>query len=241
MLDQTAFLQRVKTALRQAGEAGFPRAGEGSIWTTPGGAGLSPDGAGEEPGEAERFLKEWELVGGHGHRLGEGVAVGAKIAEIATSRGARSLIMWDRQRDSLLAAAYRELSAAGFEVKSVRGLDSAALRTLAAKADLGVVAAYRAIAATGTVVLVGAPGQARAVGLLPPTLCVIVRRAVIRPTLRAVLLEIGGSHHGHELPQNLSLVTGPSKSADIGLELVTNVHGPGDVHALVLDGGGTQP
>ena len=41
--------------------------------------------------------------------------------------------------------------------------------------------------------------------------------------------------HKHNLPSNLALVTGPSKTGDIELKLTTGVHGPGDVHVLVIE------
>lgn len=39
-----------------------------------------------------------------------------------------------------------------------------------------------------------------------------------------------------ELPSNLVLITGPSKTGDIELQLTTGVHGPGSVHAIVIRG-----
>jgi L-lactate dehydrogenase complex protein LldG len=36
------------------------------------------------------------------------------------------------------------------------------------------------------------------------------------------------------LPTNVTLITGPSKTGDIQLKLTTGVHGPGEVHALVV-------
>ncbi|MFO0900989.1 MAG: LUD domain-containing protein [Pirellulales bacterium] len=38
------------------------------------------------------------------------------------------------------------------------------------------------------------------------------------------------------LPSNLVLITGPSKTGDIELQLTTGVHGPGKVHVIVIRG-----
>ena len=38
-----------------------------------------------------------------------------------------------------------------------------------------------------------------------------------------------------DLPACLSLITGPSKTGDIELRLVTGVHGPGEVHVILIN------
>jgi L-lactate utilization protein LutC len=40
---------------------------------------------------------------------------------------------------------------------------------------------------------------------------------------------------GNNTPRALSLVSGPSSSGDIGMQFATGVHGPIELHVLVVD------
>lgn len=96
-------------------------------------------------------------------------------------------------------------------------------------APLGVSRAVGAVAETGSLLLDARDG--RRVQLLPPTHVVVVRASEIYPTLAEALRALRA-----DLPSALALHSGPSKSADIGQILVTGVHGPGRVIALVISG-----
>jgi L-lactate utilization protein LutC len=71
------------------------------------------------------------------------------------------------------------------------------------------------------------------VSLLPPTFLAIIEPAQIVPDLFDLFTVLEAQKN--DLPSNVALVTGPSKTGDIELKLTTGVHGPGDVHVLVIE------
>ena len=73
------------------------------------------------------------------------------------------------------------------------------------------------------------PDQPRSISLLPPVHIALAERRQLVPDLFDLFPQLG------TLPSCLTLITGPSKTGDIELRLVTGVHGPGTVHVLMLD------
>lgn len=96
------------------------------------------------------------------------------------------------------------------------------------EAAVGLSVARAAAAQSGSLVLSSRDG--RRTQLLPPVHVVLVAAVTVAATLGEALAacrDDGGSA--------LALHSGPSKSADIGQVMVTGVHGPGRVIALLLD------
>jgi L-lactate dehydrogenase complex protein LldG len=92
-------------------------------------------------------------------------------------------------------------------------------------ADICISSVDCAIAETGTLLVCSHPGQERVASLLPPMHVAIIERMQIVPDLLdafAVLHQKGLKN----LPSNITLITGPSKTGDIELQLTTGVHGP---------------
>ncbi|MBY0396543.1 MAG: lactate utilization protein, partial [Thermoleophilia bacterium] len=95
-------------------------------------------------------------------------------------------------------------------------------------ADAGVSSADWLVSETGTLVLQARPDQPRSLSLLPPLHVALVPASKLVPDLFDLFAE------QERLPSCLSLVTGPSKTGDIELRLVTGVHGPGEVHVVLV-------
>jgi L-lactate dehydrogenase complex protein LldG len=85
------------------------------------------------------------------------------------------------------------------------------------------------LADTGSVVLAASPDEPRARSLLPPVHISLLREDRILPGLPELFAEIGDA-----LPSALAIVTGPSRSADIEQRLTVGVHGPGEVHVVLV-------
>jgi hypothetical protein len=106
----------------------------------------------------------------------------------------------------------------------------ASLPHIADAAQVGVTSALWGVAETGSVLLSSSPPGGRAPSLVVPTHVVFLPEARILGTTEEVFDAITGLE---ELPSNLMLITGPSSSSDIGMELTVGVHGPGEVHVVI--------
>ena len=102
-----------------------------------------------------------------------------------------------------------------------RDNDSASFRAFCAAADAGISGADAALAETGTVVISSGPGRSRYAPLLPP-----VHIALVAASSLTADFFTWTAARGRAMPANVTLVSGPSKSADIEQTLAIGVHGP---------------
>jgi L-lactate dehydrogenase complex protein LldG len=108
-------------------------------------------------------------------------------------------------------------------------------KQLLLQADVGVTTADYAIADTGTLVLVSGGEQHRLISLVPPIHVCLLEESRIVPILPDLLARVHEQHCGQAMPPRLmTFITGPSRTADIELTLVTGVHGPTKLHVLIL-------
>jgi L-lactate dehydrogenase complex protein LldG len=178
-----------------------------------------------------RFIAELEALGGHGERVENLDEASEYVLALAREREAKRLVRWDVDELEELGID-APLAEAGVEVAVWHDLDD--FKEVAGKADIGLSTAAWAIAETGTLVLEGGSGKGRTVTLLPPTYVAVVPVDRILRTVPEAIEKYAGGDAG-ALPANVCFHTGPSRSGDIEMALFVGMHGPGDVHVVLVD------
>jgi L-lactate dehydrogenase complex protein LldG len=194
------------------------------------------------PQTLARFREEFGRVGGVFYRVATVADVPDVVLSIARAGDARSLVAWPPR--ALGADLGPALRARGLECHVAPEADADAerrrARDLAAAADLGLTGVDLAIAETGTIVLRSGAGRPRATSLLPPCHVALFGRTALIESLAQLGVFLEAWHAGDPAAghgASISLITGPSRTADIELTLTRGVHGPKEVHAIFVDEG----
>ena len=100
---------------------------------------------------------------------------------------------------------------------------------------VGVARAARGIAETGTCVVVTDDEETRLATMLPETSLLILRVTDIVPTLPDMAPFLRERQADGKISYT-SFITGPSRTADIERVSAIGVHGPLDVHIILVEG-----
>ncbi|HEV2415409.1 MAG TPA: LUD domain-containing protein [Candidatus Dormibacteraeota bacterium] len=117
------------------------------------------------------------------------------------------------------------------------------LRQKFIEATVGISGANIAIAETGTIVLVTNEGNADLTTTLPPVHIAVFGFDKLVASLDdavAILRMLPRSGTGQLISSYVNWITGPSRSADIEQSLTIGVHGPREMHCVILDNGREQ-
>lgn len=230
--DEQAFLERIRSRLRERPARAIPPA------PYPAPAGEDDHSQDAYPERAERFCAALEALGGRALRVrGESEAFEAVAEELARKGAKRALAGggdWSACRQAL--------GARGIELECWDDLEFAfggpqrALEYVN-RWDAGIHWVDYAVAELGSVAVAAGAAQGRVVSLLPPLYIALIRADRLYATRRSVLAHVARESRARRRPPALTFITGPSRSADIEMDLSIGVHGPGDVLAILVEGG----
>lgn len=219
-----AFLQRVRQAVSAGNRAG-------AVPELPHRGLISYQGGGRDP--VSRFCTEFTSAGGQPHLVEDRAAAAVKVLELVQAKSAKRILLGRGALLDTLGLA-GQLRVAGMDVTAVDALTDETCRGPFFAADLGVTGVDYLVAETGSVVLFACPDEPRSASLLPPVHIAVAERGQLLPDL----FDLFGPavwKGRPSMPSCLSLITGPSKTGDIELRLVTGVHGPGEVHVVLVN------
>ena len=162
----------------------------------------------------ERFSAELTAIGGH-------VFIAPDVAQ---ARDHIEKLMLERG-GPVRAAARPAVTRLGLPPMSFDGLLS--------DVQIGVTQADYALADTGTLVVFSEAGEGRTLSLLPPVHVAVLEESQILAGLDELM------QREPAFPERSSamiFITGPSRTADIERTLTVGVHGPGELHVVVICG-----
>ena len=182
----------------------------------------------------DAMAREVNAVGGVAKVVSNHAEAGEKIAVLCKQYSVLSALCWQHpvlnrcELDDLLSRQGITKHCYDSLVKN----DWSQRLQAAREADIGISSVDFAIAETGTLIVCAQPGQERMTSLLPPVHIAIVEESQLVPDLLDAIELLRGSDGS--LPSNIALITGPSKTGDIELQLTTGVHGPGRWHVVII-------
>lgn len=216
-MERDAFLARVGDA---ASRASLPSPSETAHLPAPGEGDL-----------VELFTERATTINADVHGPVPAATAPGRVADIVSDHGCESFMSWD---DLPAVGVSATLGAIGCERISHHVDDGDRLdhqvgyRYL----DCGITGADAGLAESGSVVLFHGPGRPRMASLVPE-----IHIALLPTDLIYRSLAHWAHRHPHVVPTtaNLVIVSGPSRTGDIELQLNLGVHGPRIVHIVLIE------
>ncbi len=177
------------------------------------------------------------------HRVANPEDAAELIADICQKQGATSVLRsaHDVLTDIPLDAAVRDTGASIDVTESTGPTGSSGIAGQSERnksvfnVDVGITGVDYAIAETGTVVLHPRKGLSRLVSLAPPTHIAVLRPGEVLESLDELFAIERDDFLSGELAGSMNLISGPSKTGDIEGTIATGIHGPLEVHLVILD------
>jgi len=192
-----------------------------------------------EPGAPDeliaRFTAEATAVRANVQLVSDKLQIVDKIVEICTASKGQEIALSATELFAQMSLT-STLGARGFSTFVPNGTDHEQMVARLANCGVGLTTADYAIAETGTIVLSSDEPNALLVSLLPPVHVAVLRSSQIMASLDGVISKLGRERINLAEPsRSITLITGPSRTSDVELVLSIGVHGPKELHIIILD------
>jgi L-lactate dehydrogenase complex protein LldG len=178
------------------------------------------------------FTNDLGKVNGLSKILNNEDELGEYLSSVTTEHGSKSFIAWETPLIKQLKV-IEYLKSNGLRV--IKSHDKKHLE----RADIGITEADYAIADSGTLVLFSDSNKPRLTSLITPLhIAILDSKKIIRNIFD--LFQIIRHERREELDSKrimscITFITGPSRTADIELNLTLGVHGPKELHVLIYN------
>lgn len=175
-----------------------------------------------------QFVGELAKVNTNVLEAGSEDEVKSFLQDLIKEKELRSFAIWESQFLKKMNLK-QELKDAGLKLITAKN------KNRIAKADIGITEVDYAIADTGTLVLLTDKNQPRSVSLLPPIHLAIVRpENLVRNINDLFIILKSRLQNTDDITSCMTFITGPSRTADIELNLTLGVHGPKELYVVIL-------
>lgn len=171
----------------------------------------------------QKFQQGLELVGGKFVNVNNTQEAAAAVQNIITTVKAKKIALSD---SALVQQISQQIDA------DVIWLDNASAAEMF-DCDIGMSSAQYACAETSTLVIETDSERNRLCSLVPPIHIAIVEAKNLLPTLGDAL-QATGAKSPDQISRAITFITGPSRTSDIELTLAIGVHGPQELHVIMV-------
>jgi L-lactate dehydrogenase complex protein LldG len=178
-----------------------------------------------------QFESELLAIGVRVHEAGSIDSAAEYIERIAFERKAKTVVAADTEVVERIGLQKRFDS---HWIRYVTEASDADLRSIAIDAGIGVSGVDYALADTGTLVLLAHKGAPRLISLVPPIHIAIVKADQVVHGLDDLFGLLRSEKGLNDLGSAVTFITGASRTADIELTLVVGVHGPQELHVVIV-------
>ena len=194
--------------------------------------------AARRPELLARLVETATAASWHVHQVSGPAAAAEAVVDIARGIRAHSIVRSAEEvfKSVDVDGALRRHGVSPTVLAAGRSRRRADLKRIAFEADLGITGVTYAIAETASCAVTARKGVARITSLAPPVLALIVEEQQVLETLDDFfsLTRLEYLQGRGRSPNYFNFISGPSRTADIEQTLTIGVHGPGEVHMVLV-------